>query len=395
MINLLFSKIYKTTVKALKMSYNIMQTQLKTVFVFFIIVLTVSVSSTVDAQSNKEKFVVVLDAGHGGKDPGKHSQYGYRESDIALKIVKKVGAALEKNKDIKVIYTRKTDVFLELRERAAIANRADADLFVSIHCNAHNSQAYGTETFVLGVANTKRNLEIAKKENEVIFLEDNHEEHYAGFDPDSPESFIGLSLMQEEYTDQSIMLARLIENNFRDKSKRKSRGVKQASLWVMHNTYMPSVLIETGFVTNKTEGAYLNSNKGQSNIATSIENAILKYKHNLDLNISIVDIPTETIEEEEISTEEKIINNTVFKVQIAAGSKKLEPKPYNFKGLNPVSREKEDKLYKYFYGYSSDINKIQLLQKEARKKGFKSAYIVAYKDGKRISLEKALNEGTK
>ncbi|OIQ24139.1 MAG: N-acetylmuramoyl-L-alanine amidase [Lacinutrix sp. MedPE-SW] len=372
-----------------------MQTQLKTVFVFFIIVLTVSVSSTVDAQSNKEKFVVVLDAGHGGKDPGKHSQYGYRESDIALKIVKKVGAALEKNKDIKVIYTRKTDVFLELRERAAIANRADADLFVSIHCNAHNSQAYGTETFVLGVANTKRNLEIAKKENEVIFLEDNHEEHYAGFDPDSPESFIGLSLMQEEYTDQSIMLARLIENNFRDKSKRKSRGVKQASLWVMHNTYMPSVLIETGFVTNKTEGAYLNSNKGQSNIATSIENAILKYKHNLDLNISIVDIPTETIEEEEISTEEKIINNTVFKVQIAAGSKKLEPKPYNFKGLNPVSREKEDKLYKYFYGYSSDINKIQLLQKEARKKGFKSAYIVAYKDGKRISLEKALNEGTK
>ncbi|AEH02421.1 N-acetylmuramoyl-L-alanine amidase [Lacinutrix sp. 5H-3-7-4] len=395
MINLLFSKIYKTTVKALKMSYNIMQTQLKTVFVFFIIVLTVSVFSTVDAQSNKGKFVVVLDAGHGGKDPGKHSQYGYRESDIALKIVKKVGAALEKNKDIKVIYTRKTDVFLELRERAAIANRADADLFVSIHCNAHNSQAYGTETFVLGVANTKRNLEIAKKENEVIFLEDNHEEHYAGFDPDSPESFIGLSLMQEEYTDQSIMLARLVENNFRDKSKRKSRGVKQASLWVMHNTYMPSVLIETGFVTNKSEGAYLNSSKGQSNIATSIENAILKYKNNLDLNISVVDMPLETIEEEDISTEEKIINNTVFKVQIAASSKKLEPKPYNFKGLNPVSREKEDKLYKYFYGYSSDINKIQLLQKEARKKGFNSAYIVAYKDGKRISLEKALNEGAK
>jgi len=249
------------------MGYNIMQTQLKSVFVSFIIVLTVSLFSTVAAQNDSDKFVVVLDAGHGGKDPGKHSQYGYKESHIALKIVKKVGAALEKSGNVKVIYTRETDVFLELRERAAIANRADADLFVSIHCNAHNSKAYGTETFVLGVANTKRNLEIAKKENEVIFLEDNYEENYEGFDPDSPESFIGLSLMQEEYTDQSIMLARLVENNFRDKSKRKSRGVKQASLWVMHNTYMPSVLIETGFVTNKKEGAYLNSKKGQTNIA--------------------------------------------------------------------------------------------------------------------------------
>jgi len=377
------------------MGSNIMQTQLKSIFVFFIILLTVLFFSAANAQSSTDKFVVVLDAGHGGKDSGKHSRFGYKESHIALKIVKKVGAALEKNKSIKVIYTRKTDVFVELRERAAIANRADADLFVSIHCNAHNSKAYGTETFVLGVANTKRNLEIAKKENEVIFLEDNHEENYAGFDPNSPESFIGLSLIQEEYTDQSIMLARLIENNFIGKSKRKSRGVKQASLWVMHNTYMPSVLIETGFVTHKTEGAYLNSKKGQNSISKSIEKAILKYKMNLDMNLSVVDIPLEIKEESDISSPQKIIKNTIFKVQIAASSKKLDPKPYNFKGLKSVSREKEGKLYKYFYGNSSDINKIKVMQKEAYKKGFKTSYIVAYRDGKLISLKKALNEGIK
>ena len=166
---------------------------------------------------------------------------------IALKVILEIGKELEKNPSIKVIYTRKTDVFVTLRGRAKIANEADADLFVSVHCNAHHSQAHGTETFVLGVANTQRNLEIAKKENEVIFLEEDYEKHYDGFDPNSPESTIGLTLMQEEYVDQSILLASLIENNFTNKLKRKSRGVKQTSLWVMHNTYMPSCFGGNGF----------------------------------------------------------------------------------------------------------------------------------------------------
>ncbi|MFT5983728.1 MAG: N-acetylmuramoyl-L-alanine amidase, partial [Ulvibacter sp.] len=214
-------------------------------------------------------FVVVLDAGHGGHDPGNVGN-GYKESDIALSIVLKIGAELEKNPNIKVIYTRKKNVFVELFERGAIANRADADLFVSVHCDSHTSNAYGAGTFVLGLHANKRNMEVAKKENEVILLEENYQENYAGYDPNSPESFIGLTLMQEEYLDQSIMLASLIQNNFIKKLKRKDRSVKQAGFIVLHQSYMPSVLVETGFLTNKTEGAYLNSKKGQKEMASSI-----------------------------------------------------------------------------------------------------------------------------
>ena len=163
----------------------------------------------IHAQSS-QKFVVVLDAGHGGKDPGKPSKYGYREKDIALKIVLDVGKELEKHKDIKVIYTRKTDVFVDLFERGKIANKADADLFVSVHCNAHTSQAHGAETYVLGLHRNKTNFEVAKAGNEVIFLEDNYEEKYAQYDINSPESVIGLTMMQEEFLDQSIQLASLI-----------------------------------------------------------------------------------------------------------------------------------------------------------------------------------------
>ncbi|WP_299886647.1 N-acetylmuramoyl-L-alanine amidase [uncultured Lacinutrix sp.] len=376
-----------------------MQTLLKSIFVSIIIVLTVTFSATVNAQMNNEKFVVVLDAGHGGREPGKVAKSGLKEKDITLKIALAVGKELEKNKDIKVVYTRKTDVFVDLFVRGKIANDANADLFVSLHCNAHHSQASGSETYVLGLHRNKTNFEVAKRENSVIFSEENHEENYKGFDPNSPESFVGLTIMQEEYLDQSILLAKNIQDNFTNKLKRKNRGVKQAGFIVLHQTVMPSVLVESGFITNKYEGKYLNSKKGQAEIATAISNAILKYKKMIDASFTE---DTYIIEEDTIATndtpvvlEEKIIKNTVFKVQIAAGSKKIEPKPYNFKGLEEVSREKEDDLYKYYYGYTSDINKIKSMQLDAKNKGFKSAYIVAYKDGKRISLEKALNDGAK
>ena len=178
----------------------------------------------------------------------------------------------------------KTDVFIELFERANIANKADADLFVSIHCNAHNSQASGTETFVLGEKNTGRNFDVAKRENEVIFLEDNYQENYAGFDPSSPESTIAIGIEQEVYVEQSIILARKIEDNFISKAKRKSRGLKQASLLVIRSTYMPSVLIEVGFLTNNKEGSYLNTKTGQLKMASSIKDAIIAYKKELDQN---------------------------------------------------------------------------------------------------------------
>jgi len=354
-------------------------------FVLFIFILTLCSFSSGQSNQFNDKFVVVLDAGHGGKDPGNLGN-GFKEKDIALKIVLAIGKELERNEDIKVIYTRKSDKFLELHERAKIANKADADLFVSIHCNAHNSRANGTETFVLGLHANQRNFDIAKKENEVIFLEENYDFHYEGFDPNSPESLIGLTLVQEDYLDQSIELASFIEDNFNKKIKRPTRGVKQAGFWVLHNTYMPSVLIETGFLTYKREGIFLNSAKGQKQMSKAITDAILLYKSNLDQNVG-ENISLDPIYPE---NEDLIYNGITFKVQIAASSKKMETKAYNFKGLNNVSSEKSGSVFKYFYGSTSNYSEIQKLKTEAKEKGFNSSFVVAYKNGKRISLEKAL-----
>jgi len=352
------------------------------------------------SQTNNKPFIVVLDAGHGGKDPGRPTKFGYKEKDIALKIVLKIGENLEKHKNVKVIYTRKTDVFIELRQRAKIANKADADLFVSVHCNAHNSQAYGTETYVLGLGRSESNFRVAKEENEVIFYEDDYETNYEGFDPNSPETLIGLTLMQEDYLDQSIQLARNIQDNFTNRLKRKNRGVKQEVFWVLHNTYMPSVLIETGFITNRSEGDYLNSVVGNNNISKSISDAIVDYKSSLNTAVLIEAVPPPT---EEIVTTSEIVKPTetanspenidksiVFKVQIAAGSKKLATKSYNFKGLKPISRTRSKKVYRYFYGETLSYEAVVMLKNEALAKGYKSAYVVAYKNGKKIAVKSAL-----
>jgi N-acetylmuramoyl-L-alanine amidase len=351
-------------------------------------------------QNDNKPFIVVLDAGHGGKDPGRPTNFGYKEKDIALKIVLKIGENLKKHKNIKVIYTRKTDVFIELRQRAKIANKADADLFVSIHCNAHDSQAHGTETYVLGLGRNESNFRVAKEENEVIFYEDDYETNYEGFDPDSPETLIGLTLMQEDYLDQSILLARTIQDNFTNRLKRKNRGVKQAVFWVLHNTYMPSVLIETGFITNKKEGDYLNSVEGNTNISKSISDAILDYKSNLNPEISIGEEPpqnqeTQTTLETEGSEQldNSLINSDksiVFKVQIAASSKRIATKSYNFNGLKNTSRTKSKSIYRYFYGNTTSYDVAVKLKNEALEKGYKTAFIVAYKNGEKTPISKAL-----
>lgn len=376
-----------------------MRTNTLSTIVLFTFIFTCFLTSAFAFQKNKDKFVVVLDAGHGGNDPGNRGN-GYYEKDIALNIILEVGKELEKDSKIKVIYTRKTDVFVTLRGRAEIANNADADLFVSVHCNSHNSSAEGTETFVLGLHANQRNFEVAKRENEVIFLEEDYKSHYDGFDPNSPESFMAMTLMQEDYLDQSTQLAKFVQDNFTQKLKRNNRGVKQAGFWVLHNTYMPSVLIETGFLTNKSEGTYLNSNRGQNEMSNSIYKAIVDYKKILDQNVGeniyaesttpMVVKEDTPIENKEIITPEVIYDNIVFKVQLAASSNKLDPKSYNFNGLEEVSREKEGKLYKYFYGYTSDYNKIKQLQSEAQKKGYPECFIVAFKLGKRIDLNDAL-----
>lgn len=337
--------------------------------------------SLAQSKNNTKPFIVVLDAGHGGKDPGRPTSFGYKEKDIALDIVLRVGKQLENIDDVEVIYTRKKDVFLELRQRAAIANKADADLFISVHCNAHNTQAYGTETYVLGLHRNESNFRVAQQENEVIFMEDDYEQNYEGFDPSSPESFIGLTLLQEDYLDQSILLARTIQNNFAQKLKRRDRGVKQAGFWVLHNTYMPSVLVETGFITNRKEGDYLNSERGKEEISKSILDAVLDYKSSLNPEISTENLSVE---------DTKNIAQIIFKVQIAASSNKVAPKSYNFKGLSPISRTKLTSVYRYFYGETTDYNKAKELKNEAIGVGYTSAFVVAYKNNTRISLKEAL-----
>ncbi|MCM4158846.1 N-acetylmuramoyl-L-alanine amidase [Antarcticibacterium flavum] len=363
-------------------------------FVLFLTAFVFIASTPAQNGPGKKQFVVVLDAGHGGKDPGNRGG-GFKEKDIALNIVLQVGRQLEKDPNVKVIYTRDKDIFIPLDQRAKIANEAKADLFVSVHCNAHNSQAYGTETFVLGLHRNQTNFEVAKRENSVIFLEEDYDITYGGFDPNSPESYIGMMIMQEEYLEQSILLADFVQKKFTNDLKRNNRGVKQAGFLVLHQTYMPSVLIETGFLTNNSEGAYLNSSTGQSKMAEAITNAIVDYSHTINL------ATLENISEEvaaEIVTSEPVIDiydGVTFKVQLAASSKKLEPKSSNFKGLTPVFREKEGKLYKYYYGATSSYSQIQKLHQQAKAKGYPSSYVVAFREGNKITVNEALNSQSK
>jgi len=324
---------------------------------------------------SQEKFKVVIDAGHGGKDPGRPNKNGILEKDIVLNIALNLGKKLEKDGN-EVIYTRDSDVFLTLRQRARIANDADADLFISIHCNAfHDTRVYGSETFVYGLHVNKANFEVALRENEVIFLEEDFETNYQGFDPKAPESLIGITLMQEEYLDQSILLASFIQDNFEKKLKRKNRGVKQSGFWVLHNTYMPSVLVEAGFISNKTEGAYLNSRKGQTEITSSIFNAVKKYKNALGIA-------------ENYQVNYKPKNTIYYKVQIAASKRNLELKSYNFKGLKDLSVVKEGRLYRYFYGNSYNYEEIIKMKRYAISKGYRKSYIVGFENGKIVQVDK-------
>jgi len=363
---------------------------------FFIILIFFSVINPVLAASEevvppREKFVVVIDAGHGGHDPG-NSWNGFREKGIALNIALKVGAELEKIPDIKVIYTRKSDVFVTLAGRAQIANKAEADLFISIHMNGHKSQAQGTETFVLGLHRNQDNLEVAMRENQVIFLEEDYEMTYDGFNPNSPESYIGLTLMQEEYLDQSILLADLVQKNFTNINKRVNRGVKQAGFLVLRETYMPSVLIEAGFLSNKSEGTYLNSASGQAAIAESIVRAVKDYKSSMNLEMldHLEANPPVELTQEPDKAPSDVYDGITFRVQLAATGKKLDPSPRNFKGLVEISRNKEGKLFKYYYGGTSSYSQVQDLHAKAKRTGYPDSYIVAFRGDEKISVNEAL-----
>lgn len=370
------------------------------------------VSSFSFGQSNV--FKVTLDAGHGAHDFGAVYN-GHVEKNIALAIVLKVGKILEENPKIDVIYTRKTDIFIDLIERANIANRADANIFVSIHCNANkNTVADGTETYVMGMTKVASNLEAAKKENSVITLEKDYKQKYEGFDPNSPETMIGMTLMQEEYLDNSISMASKVEEEFAALGKKlRQGGVKQAPYMVLHKAYMPRILIETGFISNPVEGNILDSEEGQDDIANAIANAIISYKKEYFGNGNLEgdnDKPSRKIIEKPIkdtatsvkqqlmdvpvtkktSPNQVMADGVIFKVQLSASVNKVELDSKNFKGLKNISISQTKNLYKYMYGETSNYEEGKKLLQEAKSKGYKNAYLIAFKDGKSISVQDAL-----
>lgn len=378
------------------------------ILLVFVIMLVCS-----SAYSQSNVFRVTLDAGHGDHDFGAVYN-GHVEKNIALAVVLKVGKILETNPNIHVIYTRKTDVFIDLVERANIANRSDANIFVSIHCNANkNTAADGTETYVMGMNKIASNLEAAKKENSVITLEKDYKTKYEGFDPNSPETMIGMTLMQEEYLDNSISLASKIENEFEKLGKKiRGGGVKQAPFMVLHKAYMPRVLIETGFISNYAEGNLLDSEEGQNEIAQAIATAIVRYKNEYFGDGSEESYEPRPVQKNNekpegdtlTSVQKKVVapvlaksptankenSNILFKVQISASAKKLELKPKNFKGLKNVSVDYDNKVYKYMYGETRDYNESKNLLEEAKAKGYNSAFLIAFKDGEKISIQDAI-----
>ena len=365
---------------------------------------------TAMAQKKNAKFTVVLDAGHGGKDPG-NSYHGFVEKEIALKTTLKVGDLLEKQKDFEVVYTRQTDVFIELVNRPKVANKINADLFVSIHCNSVTNQTpAGTETFVMGLSRSNMNLEVAKKENSVILLEDNYKKTYEGFDPHKPESLAGLKIKQEDNLNSSITLASIIQDNFTNNLSRKTRGVKQQPLWVLDAAYMPGVLIELGFLSNKEEGEYLNSEEGQDQMAEQIAKAIMAYKKeffsenaSVEEDKPIVKPPkpakedvkeiTKAITQEvaEVKQSDTVVvptsENGKYKIQLFASSKKRDVTSPDFKGLKAITFTFDNNLYKYFYGSASDLNEAKKLCQEAKKSGFSDAFVVVIKDGKTVAVK--------
>jgi N-acetylmuramoyl-L-alanine amidase len=356
------------------------------------------------------KLKVALDAGHGGKDFGATRNY-LVEKNVALDVVLKVGKILENTSGIEVIYTRKSDEFIDLIDRANTANRADADIFISLHCNSNaNTEAYGTETYILGAAKNASNLETARRENAVILLEKDYKETYPAYNSNAADMMLGLPAAQEKYTDNSIALATKIENNFTDHVNRKSRGVKQGPFMLLQQVFMPGVLIELGFISNTAEGAFLESEKGQQEMARAIADAIIAYKkdiHNESTTTAekasskVVERATEPVAQNTPKTEftpTKTVDNSVkrgvvFKVQISASGKKLDLTPENFKGLTNLSVSYDGgTLYKYMYGETDDYDVAKRNLSEAKAKGFEGAYLVAFRDGQKITLNEALKQ---
>ena len=416
-------------------------------FVLFFALLISILIFPINIHAQESRFTVVLDAGHGGHDPGATGSYS-KEKDINLAVVLELGSIIEKRfKDVKVVYTRKTDKYLTLQERADVVNDHHADLFICIHTNASpSSAAYGAETYTLGLAKTKSNLDVAMRENSVILLEDDYKSKYKGFDPNSVDSYIMFEFMQDKYIDKSIDFSSIIQKQFVNFSHRSDRGVRQAGFWVLHRSACPSVLVELGFISNPSEERYLNSEKGQNEMASAIFNAFADFKHTYEKKSGIKSLPVskiepserkadsnkevtretvydvpvqkekensiqknETISENIVETtmkkekeipkqvekknvnSEKSISNIVpvFKVQLFATNKKLKPQSAEFKGLKNSDFYYENGFYKYTAGSETEYSKIEKIRNEVLNK-FPQAFIIGFLGNRKLTNSEIL-----
>ncbi|MCX6256038.1 MAG: N-acetylmuramoyl-L-alanine amidase [Bacteroidia bacterium] len=366
----------------------------KLIFLFIAFIL---VSASAAFIKNEKGWVIVIDAGHGGKDSGALGSIS-REKDITLAIALKTGEYIEQNiKNVTVIYTRRNDTFVELRDRANIANKNKADLFISIHANwAKLKSIHGTETFVMGDAKNQQNLEVAIKENEVILLEDDYSTKYEGFDPKSPESYIMFTLMQKVFQEQSTDLASKIQTEFREQVDRTDRDVKQAGFWVLFMTTMPSVLTETGFITNPSEEKYLNSKQGQDEIASAIFRACKDYINEIDSKSGISAVKNQNIDpnHDKLTPVISPAGNIVFMVQIATSASKTEVKPENFKGLADVIEINTQDRFRYVSGSFADYSAAVKYRKKLEVV-YPDAFVIALKDNKILPLQQALEQKKK
>lgn len=384
-------------------------------------------------------FVLVIDAGHGGHDPGAIGRFS-KEKNINLNVALKLGNLIQENcNDVKVVYTRNKDIFIPLDRRAEIANDSKADLFISIHTNAlaNNRTTKGASTWTLGLAKSDANLEVAKRENSVILYENDYKTRYAGFNPNSAESYIIFEFMQDQYMEQSVHLASLVQREFRSTCNRIDRGVHQAGFLVLKASAMPSILVELGFISTPEEEQYLNTDIGSSNLAKGIFRAFLNYKREQEMRLtgkSRTVIPSidltapekeiakaqqdtemianqspitsdssslkggntnelkETVNELPITVESATIDEgPTFKIQILTSSRPLSKNDKQFKGLKGVEYYKEGGVYKYTYEESPDYNKV-LRSKRDITSLFKDAFIIAFKNGEKMNINEAIAE---
>lgn len=376
----------------------------------------------------KDKFILVIDPGHGGKDPGAIGRFS-REKNINLAVAKAFGQLVEAHcSDVKVIYTRKTDVFIPLDQRADIANKANADLFISIHTNALGGKAVGrgAETYTLGMARAEANLDVAKRENAVILVENDYKERYQGFDPNSSESYIMFEFMQDKYMEKSVNLAKMIQKEFKTTAGRLDKGVHQAGFLVLRQTCMPSVLIELGYISTHDEETFLNSQNGIKKMSQSIFNAFISYiqqqkntktskakaaqptpqmrqkdvivesaaEENTDIQTLVQENEKNLQEKKEATVQKDLSENSdkpVFKIQLIASTRQLPAGSTRFKNLSPVDFYKEGNYYKYTYGATTDYKEAQKIRNEI-KNNFEGAFIVAFKKGEKMELKQAIEE---